>query len=145
MIFFMPCHAGGRLLDGFCSWCMMMSWIPFQFSSLVHMQDSVDIGMLIEVRVISEKYSNVTIMCRNDELSWTMSWIGCLLTDKVLKSIHFNTQLHNPHFFQNCGSFQYNNSWLCFDVSWCCIEKYHNFEINEECATVFLKWTDFTR
>ena len=29
---------------------MMMSWIPFQFSSLVHMQDSVDIKMLIEVR-----------------------------------------------------------------------------------------------
>ena len=35
IFFFMPCHAGGRLLDGFCSWCMMMSWIPFQFSSLV--------------------------------------------------------------------------------------------------------------
>ena len=26
-------------------------------------------------------YSNVTIMCRNDELSLTMSWVGCLLTD----------------------------------------------------------------
>ena len=25
--------------------------------------------------------SYVTIMCRNDELSWTMSWVGCLLTD----------------------------------------------------------------
>ena len=24
---------------------------------------------------------NLTIMCRNDELSWTMSWVGCLLTD----------------------------------------------------------------
>ena len=24
----------------------------------------------------------VTIMCRNDELSWMMSWVGCLLTDK---------------------------------------------------------------
>ena len=24
---------------------------------------------------------NVTIMCRNDELSWRMSWVGCLLTD----------------------------------------------------------------
>ena len=23
----------------------------------------------------------VTIMCRNDDLSWTMSWIGCLLKD----------------------------------------------------------------
>ena len=61
----------------------------------------------------------------------------------LLKSVHFNTQLHDPHFFQNCGTFQYNISWLCFDVSWCCIEKYHNFERNEDCATVFLKWTDF--
>ena len=26
----------------------------------------------------------VTIMCRNDELSWTISWVGCLLTDSVL-------------------------------------------------------------
>ena len=60
-----------------------------------------------------------------------------------LKSVHFNTQLHDPHFFQNCGTFQYNISWLCFDVSWCCIEKYHNFERNEDCATVFLKWMDF--
>ena len=24
---------------------------------------------------------NLTIMCRNDELSWTMGWVGCLLTD----------------------------------------------------------------
>ena len=23
----------------------------------------------------------VAIMCRNDELSWTMSWVGCLLTN----------------------------------------------------------------
>ena len=27
-----------------------------------------------------------------------------------------------------------------FDVSWCCIEKYHNFERNEDRAIVFLKW-----
>ena len=26
----------------------------------------------------------VTIMCRNDELSGTMSWVGYLLTDKLL-------------------------------------------------------------
>ena len=26
----------------------------------------------------------VTIMCRNDELSLMMSWVGCLLTDSVL-------------------------------------------------------------
>ena len=24
---------------------------------------------------------SVTIMCHNDELGWTMSWAGCLLTD----------------------------------------------------------------
>ena len=27
----------------------------------------------------------VTIMCDNDELSWTMTWVGCLLTDKCYK------------------------------------------------------------
>ena len=26
----------------------------------------------------------VTVICRNDELSWTMSWVGCLLIDSVL-------------------------------------------------------------
>ena len=40
-------------------------------------------------------------------------------------------QLGDPHFFQNCGSFQYNNN------------KYHNFERNEDRPTVFLKWTAF--
>ena len=28
--------------------------------------------------------SNVTIMCRNDELSSMMSWVGCLLKDSDL-------------------------------------------------------------
>ena len=28
--------------------------------------------------------TNVTIMCQNDELSSTMSWVGCLLKDLVL-------------------------------------------------------------
>jgi len=27
---------------------------------------------------------SVTIMCHNDELSWTMSWFGCLLPDSEL-------------------------------------------------------------
>ena len=40
--------------------------------------------------------------------------------------------MRNPHFFQNCGTFQYNNN------------KYHNFERNDYCATVFLKWMDFS-
>ena len=30
------------------------------------------------------KQLNVTIMCLNDELSWTMSWVGCLLKDSEL-------------------------------------------------------------
>ena len=46
-------------------------------------------------------------------------------------------QLRDPHFFQNCGSFHHNISWL-FDFS----KNYHNFETNEDCATIFLKkWT----
>ena len=31
--------------------------------------------------------------------------------------------MHNLHFFLTCGTFQYDISWLCFDVSWCFIEK----------------------
>ena len=42
----------------------------------------------------------------------------------------FRRQLRDPHFFQNCGTFQYNNN-------------YHNFERNDNRETVFLKWTDF--
>ena len=40
--------------------------------------------------------------------------------------------MHDPHSFQNCGTFQYNNN-----------NKYHIFERNDDHATVFLKWTDF--
>ena len=47
--------------------------------------------------------------------------------------------MHDHHFFKNCGSFQYNISWFCFDFS----KNYHNFERNEDRATVLLKWTDF--
>ena len=36
-------------------------------------------------------------------------------------------------FFPNCGTF-------CFDFYW----KYHNYERKRICATVFLKWTDFS-
>ena len=43
--------------------------------------------------------------------------------------------LHNPHFFQKCCHFLWNQ------VS----EKYNPFERNEDCATVFLKWTDFKK
>ena len=49
----------------------------------------------------------------------------------------FRTQLRDPHFFQNCGHFQYSINCLCFDVSWCGIENDHNFERNEDRATVF--------
>ena len=51
-----------------------------------------------------------------------------------LKSVHFLKV-----------SFQYNISWHQNKVSWCCNENYHNFETNEDCATVFLKWTDFRK
>ena len=45
------------------------------------------------------------------------------------------TQLRDSHFFQNCGTFQYNNKKV----------QYHNFERNEDRAAVFLKWTDFSK
>ena len=42
--------------------------------------------------------------------------------------------MHESRFFQNYGTF-------CFDLYW----KYHNFERFEIHATVFLKWTDFSK
>ena len=42
--------------------------------------------------------------------------------------------MRDPHFFQNCGSFQYNFVLMSVDD--------HNFERNEDHATVFLKWMD---
>ena len=39
---------------------------------------------LYVVFIVSTKKTSVTIMCRNDELSSTMSWVGCLLADSVL-------------------------------------------------------------
>ena len=47
--------------------------------------------------------------------------------------------MRDPHFFQNCGHFQYNISWHQNKVSCCYIENDHNFERNEDRATVFLK------
>ena len=41
------------------------------------------------------------------------------------------------YFFQKCCHF----CWLCFDFS----KNDNTFERNEDCATVFLKWTDFSR
>ena len=43
--------------------------------------------------------------------------------------------MRNCHFFQKHWHF----CWLCFDFS----KNYNTFERNEDCATVFLKWTDF--
>ena len=45
--------------------------------------------------------------------------------------------MRNPHFFQKCCHFR----WLCFDFS----KNDNTFERNEDCATVFLKWTDFRK
>ena len=41
-------------------------------------------------------------------------------------------QLHNSHLFQKCCHFHWNQN------------KVNTFERNDDCATVFLKWTDFT-
>ena len=58
------------------------------------------------------------------------------LKDIPLKSVHF--KLRDPRFFQNCGHFQYNQLNQN-KVSWCYIENDHNFERNDDRATVFLK------
>ena len=47
----------------------------------------------------------------------------------LLKSVQ--RKLRDPHFFQNCGT--------------CCIEKYHNFERNEDCAIVITSSEDTKR
>ena len=31
-----------------------------------------------------------------------------LFRRQVLKSVHFKNKLHDPHFYQNCGTFHYN-------------------------------------
>ena len=54
-----------------------------------------------------------------------------------IKSITKVRSLLELSCFQNCGDFQYNISWPCFDVSWCGVENVHNFETNENRATVF--------
>ena len=36
------------------------------------------------MQILSSKQSFVAIICRNDELSSTMSWVGCLLKDSDL-------------------------------------------------------------
>ena len=43
--------------------------------------------------------------------------------------------MHNPHFFQKCCHFRWNQNKVS--------ENDNTFERNEDCATVFLKWTDF--
>ena len=61
-------------------------------------------------------------------------------TKYVWKSVHFkNTWLHDPNFFQNCGTFQYEISWLCFDLYWNVLQFWKKWE-----SCIFLKWIDFT-
>ena len=43
------------------------------------------------------------------------------------------TVMRDPHFFQNCGTFNINQN-----------KKYPNIERKEDQATIFLKWTDWT-
>ena len=40
--------------------------------------------------------SSLTIMCRNDELSWTISCVGCLLPDSVLPDKRMLRGWENP-------------------------------------------------
>ena len=56
-------------------------------------------------------------------------------TKYVRKSVHFkNTWLHDPHFFQNCGTFQYKIS-----LYWKVPQFWKKWG-----SCIFLKWTDFT-
>ena len=48
--------------------------------------------------------------------------------NKTFLFLKIRRQFRDPHFFQNCGNFQYNISKHQKKVSWCCIENYHNFE-----------------
>ena len=48
-----------------------------------------------------------------------------------VKSFHFKKTFVQSSFLSNCGTFQYNNNNYS--------DKYHNFERNEDHATVFLK------
>ena len=57
--------------------------------------------------------------------------------EKWLKSIHFK----NP---VALSSFSIQHQLNQNKVSWCCIENDNDFERNEDRATVFLKWTDFS-
>ena len=58
------------LLRFYCINCKL--WIPM-------IRFSEKSNNLMKYQVI--EWINVTIMCQNDELCWTMSWVGCLLTD----------------------------------------------------------------
>ena len=45
--------------------------------------------------------------------------------------------MRNPHFFQKCFHFCWNQNKVSVNDNF--------FERNEDCATAFLKWTDFNR
>ena len=50
-----------------------------------------------------------------------------------LKSVHFR----NPHLFQNCCHFYWNQNKVS--------KNDNTFERDEDCTTIFLKWTDFSK
>ena len=54
---------------------------------------------------------------------------------EILKSVHFKNPVARSSFLSKL--FWFHN------FSICCIENGHNFERNEGCATVFLRWRDF--
>ena len=64
--------------------------------------------------------------------SHKLNMVGCGIWLLNCKSpFILRRQLHESGFFQNCGTFY-------FDLYW----KYHNFERNEICVTVYLRWMD---
>ena len=67
------------------------------------------------------------------EYDWSLSRkLNQKLLQFGLKSIHFKKTVAPISILSKLWYF-------CYDLYW----KYHNFERNEDCATVFLKWTDF--
>ena len=58
----------------------------------------------------------------------------------LLKSVHFKIKICNLQVSQVYSNFQYNISWLCFDVSWCYCDNW----VNWRARNLILKWTDFS-
>ena len=60
-----------------------------------------------------------------------------------LKSVHFKNPVAGSSFLSKSLSFSIQHQLNQNKVSWCYIENDNNFESNEDCTTVFLKWRHF--